>query len=44
MDNKSPISQQLALVAKVASSLLGCVWQSAASRSSEVTLPFTHHW
>ena len=39
MDSKVTMSQQRALVAKKASSILGCIKRSVASRSREVILP-----
>ncbi|GAB0178659.1 mitochondrial enolase superfamily member 1 [Grus japonensis] len=40
VDNKLPMSQQCALVAKKANSILGYIKQSVASRLREVLLPF----
>ncbi|KAJ7428855.1 hypothetical protein WISP_00589 [Willisornis vidua] len=39
VDDKLSMSQQCALVAKMASCVLGCIKKSIASRSREVILP-----
>ncbi|GAB0205554.1 hypothetical protein GRJ2_003021000 [Grus japonensis] len=39
MENKLPMSQQCALVARKANGILGCIQKSVASRSREVILP-----
>jgi len=41
MDDKLPMGQQCALIAKKVSGILGCIKKSVASRSREVLLPST---
>ncbi|PKU29740.1 hypothetical protein llap_19956 [Limosa lapponica baueri] len=39
VDNRMPMNQQCALVAKKANGILGCIKKSVTSRSREVILP-----